>query len=277
VQARPNRYALRNDAPGEAARLESLEDLHDASTIRQLVGLGMGPGWNCAELGAGAGSIARWMADTVGEAGHVTVIDQDVSLLDDLGARPNVTVVQGDLTTMSFGVSRFDLVHSRSVLMHVEDPGSVVERVVPSVRPGGAVLFEEVDGAPGRAAARADLPQPFVDVLLPLAATWTWAGGLAKDLEDLGMSDIRDDVRDAPLIGGSPTAAFWAQTLRTIRPLVTDAARMQSIGRRPVDDRTFDAMIALLEDSSLEVPFTSRHRVSARRPAASVSTAEGPS
>jgi SAM-dependent methyltransferase len=269
VQARSNRYSLRNDSPSEAARLSSLQDLHDASTTRQLLGLGVGAGWSCAELGAGAGSMARWMADTVGESGDVTAIDQDVSLLADLGARPNVTVVEGDLTTMSFGSGRFDLVHSRSVLMHVEDPGSVVERIVPSLRPGGVVLFEEVDGAPGRAASAADLPQPFVDVLLPLAQAWTWAGGLAADLENLGMTDVHDDVRDGPLVGASPTAAFWAQTLRTVRPLLTDAARMQALGRRPVDDRSYDAMIALLGDASFVVPFTARHRVSARRPAGS--------
>ena len=65
----------------------------------------MGPGWRCAELGAGAGSMARWMADRVGESGSVTAIDRDTSLLKELGTRRNVTVVEDDLMTMPFGSS----------------------------------------------------------------------------------------------------------------------------------------------------------------------------
>jgi len=268
VPGSQRRYPLRNAAPREAERLGSLQSLHDASTIRHLGRLGVGEGWHCAELGAGAGSIARWLADTVGATGSVTAIDSDVALLDDLAERPNATVVEGDLMTMAFGTARFDLVHSRSVLMHVEDPDAVVRRVVPALRAGGAVLFEEVDGLPAqRAAAEGELPEPFAAVLLPIAATWTWARGLAVRLESLGLVDVTDDVREDPLVGASAAAAFWVQTLDTVRPLVTDTAHMASLGRGVVDDGAFDDMIALLSDPDFAVPFTARHRVSGRRPA----------
>ena len=41
---------------------------------------------------------------------------------------------------------------------------------------------------------------------------------------------------------------------------------MESMGRRAVDDASFDAMIALLDDPDFAMPFAARHRVSARRP-----------
>ncbi len=169
--------------------------------------------------------------------------------------------------TMPFGSSRFDLVHSRSVLMHLEDPDTVVEHVVPALRPGGVVLFEEADGAPAQQAASApDVPAPFLAVMVPLAARWTWARSLASRLVALGLVDVHDDVREDLLTGASPAAAFWRQTLETIRPLVTDSAHMEPLGGRAVNDASYDAMIALLDDPTFVVPFAARHRVSARRP-----------
>lgn len=219
------------------------------------------------ELGAGAGSIARWLADAVGETGSVTAVDRDTSLLEDLTTRPNVTVVEGDLMTMSFGSACFDLVHSRSVLMHVEDPDIVVEHLVPALRPGAVVLFEETDGEPAqRVATSVELLGPFRDVMVPLAMQWTWARTLASRLVALGFTDVHDDVREDLLTGASPAAAFWRQTLATIRPIVTDAARMQSLGRHAVDDTSYDAMIELLKNPAFTAPFAARHRVSARRP-----------
>ncbi|HXQ58855.1 MAG TPA: class I SAM-dependent methyltransferase, partial [Acidimicrobiales bacterium] len=142
---RPSRYPLRNAAPREAARLETLQSLRDASTFRHIERLGVGSGWRCAELGAGAGSVAGWLADRVGDRGSVTAIDKDTSLLRELGTRPHVTVVEGDLMTMDFGSTCFDFVHSRAVLMHLEDPDRVVEHLVPALRPGAMVFFEETD------------------------------------------------------------------------------------------------------------------------------------
>ncbi len=263
----PSRYPLRNAAPEEAARLGTLQSLHDASTIRQFERLGVAPGWRCAELGAGAGSVARWLADRVGAAGSVTAIDRDTTLLADLAASPNVTVVEGDLTTMSFGSSCFDLVHSRSVLMHLDDPDAVVERLVPALAPGGVVLFEEADGAPAeRAVSLPGVPAPFLEVMVPLATRWTWARGLATRLVALGFVDVHDDVREDLLTGASPAAAFWRETLENIRPLVTDPAHMEPLDGHAVDDASYDAMLALLGDPDFAVPFAARHRVSGRRP-----------
>ena len=174
----PSRYPLRNAEPDEAARLDSLQNLRDASTIRHFERLGVAAGWRCVELGAGGGSIARWLAGRVGATGSVTAIDNDTSLFADLAAMAHVRVIQDDLTTMEFGSACFDLVHSRAVLMHVNNPAGVVERVVGALAPAGVVFFEEVDGAPAQEASRDPaLPHAFRAVLLPMAAQWTWARG----------------------------------------------------------------------------------------------------
>ena len=257
------RYPMWNSTDDEAARLGKLQGLHDEATIRRLRALGVGPGWNCLELGAGAGSIAGWMADEVGPSGTVTAVDRDTGQLLSLRERPGVEVLEDDLTTMSFPDSAFDVIHSRSVLMHVDAADAVVAKLVPALRPGGVVLFEEADGAPASTAV--DPPAPFVAVMVPVAQRWTWARHLPELLERLGMVDIEDDVRDGPITGGSPVGAFWQHTLRSIRSILTNAPA-GPVGTAVTDDDSIDAMLALLDDPAFVMPFALRHNVTARRP-----------
>jgi SAM-dependent methyltransferase len=258
------RYPMWNSTDDEAARLGKLQGLHDDATVRRLRALGVGPGWHCLELGAGAGSVAQWMAEAVGPTGRVTAVDRDASQLRRLEETSQVTVLEDDLTTMSFPEDSFDVIHSRSVLMHIDAADAVVTGLVPALRPGGVVLFEEADGAP--AATAVDPPAPFLAIMVPLARRWSWARHLPQLLEELGLEDIHDDVRDGPLTGATPVGAFWQHTLRSIRPFLTDATRMGAAGAAPMDDATIDAMLALLDDPAFVMPFADRHNVSGRRP-----------
>jgi SAM-dependent methyltransferase len=252
-----------NGTDDEVARLGKLQGLHDEASVRRLRALGVGPGWHCLELGAGAGSMATWMADEVGPKGTVTAVDRDTSQLRDLGERDNVSVIEDDLTSMTFPESSFDLIHSRSVLMHVDGADAVVTKLVPALRPGGVVLFEEADGAPALTAV--DPPTPFRTVMVPLARRWAWARHLPELLGRLGMEDVRDDVREGPVTGGTAVGAFWQHTLRSIRPFLTDPERMRSAGGTVVEEASIDAMLELLDDPTFVMPFSLRHNVSAHR------------
>lgn len=245
-------YPLENSNEREAARLGKLQALSDPITIRRLQGLGVGPGWRCLELGAGAGSIARWLADVVGDDGSVTAVDRDVTQVRDLAGRPNCSVVEGDLCTLELPSGRFDLVHTRAVLMHLDCPDRVVAAAVDALAPGGQVLFEETDGAP--ALELADPPEPYATVMLPMAQRWTWARTMPALLSSLGLVDVDDDAREDPLVGGTPQAAFWQYTLTTVASHLGDAAA------------AVPAMVALLDDPEFRMPFSRRHRVTARRP-----------
>jgi SAM-dependent methyltransferase len=260
----PTRYPMWNSTDDEAARLGKLQGLHDEATQRRLRALGLGPGWHCLELGAGAGSVATWMADQVGPSGTVTAVDRDTAQLQRLGERDNVSVLRDDLTTMAFPDATFDVIHSRSVLMHVDAADAVVAKLVPALRPGGVVLFEEADGAPATTAL--DPPDPFVTVMVPLARRWTWARHLPDLLRELGLEDVHDDIRDGPLTGGTPVGAFWQHTLRSIRPFLTDPKTMSTADATPMDGAAIDAMLALLDDPDFVMPFAFRHNVSGRRP-----------
>lgn len=264
------RYPMRNDTDEEGARLRRLQGLHDRSSIDRLNRLGVAEKWDCVEIGAGAGSMAGWLSDQVGPDGSVTAVDRDLTQLRWLEDRPNVVLVEGDLTSSDFGEGRFDLAHSRSVLMHIDDDNAdaVVGRVVKALRPGGMIVLEEADGLPleTRQAEDEALPVPFEKVMVPIALRWNWARRLPDYLGELGFVDIEDEVRSSPIVGATDGSEFWKHTLSSVRHFVTDQSIMAGQGRVAVDDETFDALIALLDDPDFRVPFTDRHSVSARRP-----------
>ncbi|MDE3087081.1 MAG: class I SAM-dependent methyltransferase [Acidobacteriota bacterium] len=260
--AAPDRYPLRNSTEREGTRLSMLEGLGDPVTVRWFDRIGVAAGWHCAELGAGAGSLVRWLSERVGDGGSVTAVDRDAGRLRALAGRcPNVTVVEGDLCGMDLPPGRFDLVHTRSVLMHLPCADAVVAKAVAALAPGGVVFFEETDGAPAQAV---EDPPPGYGLMVRFATIWRWARGLVPLLESLGMEVVEEDVRADPLVGGTPQAEFWKFTLGSVAQLGRGADA--SAGGADLD-REVAAMTALLDDPDFSAPFTARHRVRARRPA----------
>jgi ubiquinone/menaquinone biosynthesis C-methylase UbiE len=145
----------------ERRRLGLLESVDDPGTIQHLTELGLSTGWRCLEIGAGGGSVARWMAERVGPDGYVVATDIDTRNLDGLSAR-NLGVRRHDIAVDDLD-EQYDLVHCRNVLMHVSDRDAALERMVSAVCPGGLLLIEEKDVSIARA----------VDDSHPLAANFT--------------------------------------------------------------------------------------------------------
>lgn len=137
-------YAFSHEWHQERERLRELEALLDPGSIRHLTALGIGPGWNCLEIGAGAGSMAEWMCRQVGPTGSVLAIDLEIEFLAAL-AHPNLQVQRLDVVRDPIPESRFDLIHARAVLEHIPERQAVVQRLVLALRPGGWLLLEDLD------------------------------------------------------------------------------------------------------------------------------------
>jgi len=131
------------DAAAESERLALLESCRDPATIARLEQLGVAPGWRCLEVGAGRGSIARWLADRVTASGSVVAVDIDPRFLTDVPE--NVQVRQLDIREQGVEPGEYDLVHCRALLMHMPDPKATLARMVSALRPGGVLLAEEGD------------------------------------------------------------------------------------------------------------------------------------
>ena len=104
----------------------------------------MGAGWRCLEVGAGGGSIARWLAQRVGPRGHVLATDVDTRFLEAL-AGPNLVVRRHDVTADPLPAATFDLAHARLVLGHLPEREAALAHLVEAMKPGGWLLVEELD------------------------------------------------------------------------------------------------------------------------------------
>jgi SAM-dependent methyltransferase len=241
--------------------LRLLEGLADARSFRLLAEAGVTDGWECAELGAGGGSVAGWLSDRVGPNGRVMAVDLDARFLVPLSKRPNVEIVEADLTTIELASGSFDLVHTRNVLVHLRDPDDVVTKLIDGVRPGGVLLLEEPDYYP-----LAGTSSPlFARVVAPLAKRLLWARRLPALLSGLPeISDISVFVETDMLQGGTPLAAFWAATINSAAKVIIEAS-VTTPELTPVSNADITDALDLLDDSSFWTPFVAVICVTARK------------
>ncbi|HMB08474.1 MAG TPA: class I SAM-dependent methyltransferase [Isosphaeraceae bacterium] len=105
-----------------------LRHLTDPITFRRLTHLGVGPGWRCLDVGAGDGTVARWLAGRVGLGGRVVATDINPRLLDGNGC-PSLEIRRHDILEEG----HYNLVHCRTLLMHL----ACSLRALVSTRPDG--------------------------------------------------------------------------------------------------------------------------------------------
>ena len=256
-----DRYWFDNSLADEGDRLRLLEAIADPRSIRLLDGLGVGMGWRCAELGAGGGSMASWLARRVGASGSVLAVDRDVTLLRHLSAQPAIEVVRAPIEDLDLAPGSFDLIHTRNVLMHMDAADGVIARLVDALRPGGVLLLEEADYFP-----LAGMTSPaLAEVASALVSGWTWARTIPRTLAGLSVVDLEVTVDASMLQGGSAEAAFWAHTFRAVEDRLTDGAAAGADGTATVSRETFETAMALLADETFWTPMSAVICVSCRR------------
>ena len=245
-QSAANRYAIGvigHRVPTEEQRLHLLEQMLDSDTIRILEQRGIQPSWRCLELGAGTGSIARWLAARCPE-GHVVATDIGTTFLAGLSG-PNLQVIRHDVVTEDFPPGSFDLIHARWLLANLPEREEVLAKVVTWLAPGGWLVTEDidyfmVDSSPHPALRR--FMAAFEQLIAySHGADFRWArrrlpAALAEvGLVELGMSVSAKNVGD-----GSPDdAAFRFSMAQTSSHLVdlgliSEAEYIASIA--PLDD-----------------------------------------
>src|SRR5690348_6912436 len=129
-------------------RFIGLPQVFDPGTTRHLLARGVGPGWQCLEVGAGGGSVALWLAEHVGPTGSVVATDIDTRFLDSIEVA-NVEVRRHDIGVDALPERAFDLVHTRLVLQHVPARHTALASLVASLKHGGWLVIEDFDSRSG--------------------------------------------------------------------------------------------------------------------------------
>jgi ubiquinone/menaquinone biosynthesis C-methylase UbiE len=188
-------YALDSAWHAERDRLDSLTRLYDAGTLEVVDQLALADGWNCLDVGAGTGSLARRLVDRVAPSGHVTALDIDTRFLDPL-ASEHLYVEQADVTRDPFPEGQFDLVHARLLLEHLPQRDAVLAGMVSATRPGGWVLIEDFDWS---TALMVDPPSATHDkvataireLFIRHGYTPSYGRRLPRALAEAGLTDVR--------------------------------------------------------------------------------------
>lgn len=246
----------------EQARLGSLEAALDPGTVRHLTELGVEPGWRCAEVGAGAGSIAWWLAERVAPTGSVLALDVQTALLERL-AHPGLAVRRHDVAAEPLPVGELDLVHARWVLHWPAGRRQAIEHLVAALRPGGLLLVEEPD-----CGSLVDaLPAPLGEVVAAALDTLERVSGgmdcrygrrLYPDLAAAGLLGLAAEGRAHLIHGADDTSgAGW---LRLTVEKVRDRLVADGSGAR------LDEALALLDDPAFSTPSALTIAVWGRRP-----------
>lgn len=132
---------LSKDLPTEQDRLRIQQEVLDPHTTRVLEALPIEPSWRCLEIGAGAGSIAYWLADRC-PSGSIVAVDLDTRFLD-TERSPNLSVAELDIATADYPAGSFGLVHARMVLCHLARRDDILAAAIRWLSPGGWLVIEE--------------------------------------------------------------------------------------------------------------------------------------
>lgn len=205
-------YNVRDEeADLEAERLAFLATARDPKTIGVLERTGIGPGWDCMELGAGTGSVSTWLATTVGESG--SVLSTDIDLRFHADPTGSMTVQRHDIMSEPLPSEAFDLIHARAVLQHLPERVAVIDKLTAALRPGGWLVLEDGNFLSFAEQAVPEAYQPLHDIICTGQTTqWrepNFGLQLLGQLRDRGYAELDVDGDVWAMRPGEPGGEWW--------------------------------------------------------------------
>jgi len=258
-------YLFTHEWAGEEERLGGLSAFYDPGTRRHLQSVGVGPGWNCLEIGAGAGSIAGWLAESVGATGKVVATDLDTGFLDRL-ALPNLEVRRHDIVTDDLPAGAFDLIHARLVLEHLAGRDQALARMAAALAPGGWLVVEDLDwisvapvAGPGAGVLRR-LVRAFLPLMRLAGYDPAYGRRLPLEMARNGLVEVRAEGVVPALRGGDGSLDCARLSVVRMREVIRSldrsdgrAARLAASAHRRFPalwQRKLDRLERLLDDPS---------------------------
>lgn len=244
---------------------DTLAALFDSATFARIAKLGIGPGWQCWEVGSGSGTVTTWLAERVGAGGRVVATDvQPWALASSHGV--NVDVLRHELGPDEAPGREFDLVHARLVLEHVYDYAGGLAAMAGALRPGGWLLAESADpllqplacpDEAGPAQALANKVRHAIWAIETHSGQKRFGRMLPRLLREAGLADVQAEVR-FPF--GGPDAIRLQRTLIARRgDRLVDAGL---VSREDIDRHLADLAAGRLDLTAFPVVSTWGRRVS---------------
>lgn len=231
--------------PLEAERTDAGAQAYDPVTTRRLRALGAGPGRRCLEIGAGTGTVARWLLEEA-RAEEVVALDRDTTALASL-THPRLRVLTADLTDTGLEPGTFDLVHARFVLMHLRERRRLVSRLAGWLNPGGWLVLGDAVELPDvrdtSSAYRRTMDAMWQALRTTIGTDISSVPAYPHLLREAGLHHVAAELFGPALIAGGPMARFWSETWSRMRPELEDTGL--------VDAETVDEALAYLASPRL--------------------------
>ncbi|MGN9912580.1 class I SAM-dependent methyltransferase [Phytohabitans sp. LJ34] len=215
----PGGYAYDNDADVALQQHACLSAMLDDFTRARLsaVDTPAGP-FRCLEVGAGAGSVARWLA---GRGASVVATDLKPRHLVE---EPGIRVLAHDIVAEPVPDPPYDLIHARLLLLHLPEREQVLAKLAAALGPGGSLVVEDwyirtediVIDAPSREdVALFDRYQKAL--LRILDNDPTWATRIHSRMRAAGLHEVDTAIHSPVWPAGSPGALLATVNLALFR------------------------------------------------------------
>lgn len=259
-------YSFDNNDPEAVDRHRHLAAILDGPTIERLTGLGDLTGRRCWELGAGGGSVARWLAERTGPTGRVLATDLNpVHLAADQGYELRQHDVVLDALPEG---GPWDLIHARLVLLHIPERHEVLRKLAGALAPGGALVVEDfytavtdlVLAAPDRASAELfnRFQETLIGEILPANGNDpSWAARVHAEMVDAGLVDVDTVVHARSWPGGTPGALIAGTNFQQVSGDLLARGFSQS---------ELDTVLRLVADPRLVLRSNLTYSTAGRRP-----------
>jgi len=208
-------------------------DVYRRPLATALERVGVGQGWRCADVGAGAGDVAVALAGLVGPTGRIFAVDSDPRARDEVAAAAAAAGEAQVVAITQAGEDLLlpepvDLVFCRFLLLHVDEPSRVLIRMAAAARPGGYVVAQEPITSAGRIEGR--------PMTMPTARRADIGALLPRLVREAGLQMI-DAWAEAPAGAGPGPVASYLESLTEVDPgedAVVLPPLVTVIGRRPI-------------------------------------------
>jgi len=228
----PNAVYALGSSPGESARLHRQADELAGDSRDLLDRVGLCPGHSVIDLGCGPRGILDMLAGRVAPAGRVVGLDADpahTAMAAQFAAARGLTGVQimtADARRTRLPSGSFDLVHARTLLVNLPDPGDVTAEMVRLARPGGWVASMEPDTEHGRCHPS----HPAFDRLCEIFTVAfrrngadPWIGRRVPELfRQAGLEDVQVEARVQMYPPGNSRRTIRADLVLAMRPQVLE-------------------------------------------------------
>ncbi|MCM6778566.1 methyltransferase domain-containing protein [Nocardia sp. CDC159] len=228
----------------DADRLRVISGAADAPSRAVITALELPPAPTVLDIGAGNGSIARWVADTYPE-GRVTALDKDIALLASEPVPGNCTIVAADIADYTPEPDSFDLVHARFVLAHLADRDRVCARALQWIRPGGYFVVTEPFslGSCSRYPVAAEVLGAYERYCEATGFDLTWARRVPAVMQAAGARVVEVRAAAGRLGGGTGVDRWQPLIARVAEELVAaglDRVALDQFAALCADPETYD-------------------------------------